>query len=146
MSWNTGSIRNFCCGKTVMALCTTGLSECFFTSSVTTSQRILNLNFSNRYSSITHTSRFLFIYFLYNPPIHKKQNLCVSRLLTLPADVMFGSLIDYQLLSTKVPLMSEESKEISFCLQWALHCWCMVNETSLPLQLWQGQCSHHLLW
>jgi hypothetical protein len=101
MSWNTGSIGNFCCSKTVMALCTTGLSECFFMSSVTTSQRILNLNFSNRYSSITHTGRFLFIYLLYNPPIHKKQIICVSRLLTRPAGVIFGSLIDYQLLWTK---------------------------------------------
>lgn len=72
-----------------------------FMSSITTSQRILHLNFSNRFSSITQTGRFNFIYFLHNPPIHKKQNLCVSRLLTLPVDVIFGSLIDYLLLCTK---------------------------------------------
>ena len=101
MSCNNGSRGNFCCRKTVMALCITGLSECFSMSSVTSSHRILHLNFSRRFSSITQTCRFMFVYFLYNPPILKKQNLCVSRLLTLPVDVILGSLIEYQLLCNK---------------------------------------------
>lgn len=100
MSWNTGSIGNFCCRKTVMALCATGLSEPFFMSSVIRAQRILHMNFSNRFSSITQTGRFI-IYSIYNPPIHNKQNLCVSRQLTLPADVIFGLLTDYQLLRNR---------------------------------------------
>lgn len=51
-----------------------------FMSFVTTSQRILHLNFSNRFSSVTQAGRLRFIYFLYNPPIHKKQNLCWCNL------------------------------------------------------------------
>lgn len=38
-----------------------------FTSFVATSQRILHLNFSNRFSLVNQSSRFMFIYFLYNP-------------------------------------------------------------------------------
>ena len=101
MSRNTGGIRNFCCMKKLMALCATGLSECSLWALLQHLREFCTWTSVIGFSSITHTERFMFICFLYNPPIHKEQNLCVSRLLTLPADVILGSLTDYQLLCIK---------------------------------------------